>query len=100
MSRKQQREIDLVDRLEKENRELKALVRSLQKRLKKVDRDYKVELETASKERQMEEDERIVKPAAKKCDACGKGHHFEVDILGRIFINCSSCDYKARKPKN
>jgi hypothetical protein len=97
MSRKQKREEDLVERLEKENRDLKAEVRSLQRRLKKVDKDFKVDLAEASRERQLADDQLIKKPPAKKCEHCGKGNLFEIDLLGRIFINCDSCDYKARK---
>lgn len=98
MSRKQQREVDLVDRLEKENRELKSTVRTLQKRLKKIDKDYRVELEEASKERQLEDDQKVRKAPAPKCLHCGKGNLFEVDLLGRVFVNCDSCTNKYRKP--
>ena len=95
MGKKHQREEDVQARLEKELREAKELIRSLERRLKKIDKDYKAEMEELSKEYQNKE--KVQKTIKQKCEQCGKGNLFEVDILGRIFINCDSCNYKARK---
>lgn len=96
MTKKFKREEDIVERLEKENRELKGLVRSLQKRLKKVDKDYRAELEETKKEKAIQEDGKFHRVKV-PCEHCGKGEIIEVDLAGRIFFKCSVCDFKGRK---
>ena len=76
------------DSLEKKIRELKAVIRSLQKRLKKVSRGYNKYIADEYKE----EEEEVIPT----CPSCGKGTVKETIILGRSFLACSLCDYRAR----
>lgn len=96
MTKKFKREEDLVERLEKENRELKASVRHLEKKLKKVDKNYRAELEEVKKEKAQEEDSGTYSVKV-PCLECGKGEILEVDLMKRIFLKCTVCDFKARK---
>jgi len=83
---------ETIERLQQELRELKALNRSLMKRLKKVDREYhkafdEEEVYEAKHKKQNEFD----------CPQCGKGHLKDnTGIPGRLFRTCTSCDYKSK----
>lgn len=94
MARKKQD--DEVERLQKEIRELKATNRSMLKRLKKVDREYAEEFEKLKQERAQEEDYNS-RPADRpvNCVHCGKGTIITIDLLGRKFQKCSTCDWKS-----
>lgn len=96
MTKKHKREEDIVGRLEKENRELKALVRSLQRRLKKVDKEYKTELEESNKERYLKED--APELPDNKCTHCERGNIIETVISKWRFLRCNTCDFKEKKP--
>jgi predicted RNase H-like nuclease (RuvC/YqgF family) len=96
MAKKYEREEDLVDRLEKENRELKATIRSLERRLKKVDKDFRKEMEDVQKEHLLEKEHSRSVPKGRKCEHCGKGHIIEIDIVGRKFESCDTCDYRKK----
>jgi formamidopyrimidine-DNA glycosylase len=98
MARKQKREEDITDRLEKENRILKAEIRMLHRKLKKLDKDFKIDLAEASRERQLDEDTSIVHPAGQKCQACMRGTIVETKLGKSWFYRCTTCDVKGRKP--
>lgn len=85
------KEQDRLEELEKENRELKSMVRGLQRRLRKIDKHYK-DTEIVDIH---EDSEKKFTP--KKCEACGKGEIQTVDIVGRMFEKCTTCDYRGRK---
>lgn len=86
-----------VSRLEKQVRELKSTIRTLEKRLKRIDKDFRVEMEEAQKERHYE-DAVEVAPKSKKCPECTRGNVIETNLRGRIFYRCSidDCGYKGR----
>lgn len=83
-SKKQQTE---VEKLEADNKELKLIVRSLERQLRKQSKVYKPE---HSKEKMMHED------YAEKntCQECGKGNIIETDLGPRKLIHCTICDFK------
>lgn len=89
-TKKYERELDKLEQLEKQVRELKSLNRSLMKQLKKL-----------SKGTQFEEDEFEFKDPIKKqvCEHCGKGTIEIVNIVGREFFKCTTCDHKGRVKK-
>lgn len=96
--KKHQREIDEVERLQQEIRDLKATNRSMLKRLKKIDREYATEIEKANQDRALE-DEYSRTPADRPvpCTHCGKGNIVEIDLLGRKFVRCTICDFRQKK---
>lgn len=93
--KKHKAELEESDRLHKEIRELKSIIRSLKKRLKKVDRGYKEENDVEQEEDREDDLESI--PRAKKCERCSKGNIIKVDILGRKFERCeNNCGYRRK----
>lgn len=92
MSKKKRQE-DNEDRLERENRELKALNRSLLKQLKKRNKG-KVR-EDISFEPDYEEETPPSK--IKICEACGKGELSETKIRHLIFEVCNLCEHRQKK---
>lgn len=95
MGRKKRDEQDKEEELREENRKLKSINRSLLKRLKQLDRDYR-----GAHQEDFIEDEQEERFKNKKCKDCGKGELIEKDLLGRIFIECTICGPKGRKAKN
>lgn len=96
--KKFQREVDEVERLQNENRDLKATNRALLKRLKKVDKEYALEIEKANTERAREESySEQPENRSQSCVSCGKGNRVIVDLLGRKFEKCTVCDYRSGK---
>lgn len=77
-----------IDSLEQKIRELKSVVRHLQKRLKKASKGYRKHI--------IEEDDLDDRQL---CEHCSKGYIKEMDILGRIFLSCNICNYKDKKNK-
>lgn len=80
-----------IDRLRNELREQKNLNRSLMKRIKKLDRNYKEVQES-------EEDvlESINYERVSKCPDCSKGSLTIVILAGRQFSRCSLCEYRTK----
>jgi hypothetical protein len=93
---------DEVSILEQQIRELKALNRSLLRRLKKVDRNFKEELENEKREVEkslQEEANELNHEPKQRCTHCGKGTITQVDILGRKFSRCDTCDWRSKSNK-
>jgi hypothetical protein len=89
VSKKWAREEKIVERLERDNRELKATVRTLQKRLKKYSKGFPVE----------EYEEEVFHkelPKEKICYSCRIGKLMYVDLGNRYLRACSNCEYKTR----
>ena len=92
--KKKDRELDYVEKLEKDIRELKLINRSLLKRLKKLDRDFH-KLEDLEKELE----EQLVKEDHNKkrndlCSQCGKGKVTEIPLGPKKLRKCNNCDWK------
>lgn len=96
MSKKFKREASVVERLEKENRELKALSKSLQKRLKKVSRGYYKFIEEEALEESTEALEKVTKELNKLCWECGVGNLIKVDLGPRYFRKCNNCPRRTK----
>lgn len=92
--KKDKREQDELERLEKENRELKAINRSLLKQIKKLSKGInRQEFEEAMET--IEHGPKKDEPNAKKCPECGRLGLKDVIVAGRLFHRCSICDYKS-----
>ena len=84
------REDTEVERLERENRELKAVIRSLTKQLKKTNRGYRKERE----EKEIKEDK--LTNEIKMCWDCGEGQMNRIILLGRSMRICSNCGKRTK----
>lgn len=95
MARKYDREQDGLERLEKENRELKSLNRSLVKRITKLSRGYYkyLDREEDAKEEALEQ---VTKEVKKVCFSCGIGELKKVDLGNRYYRQCTNCPKKTR----
>lgn len=86
-----------IDRLHKEIRELKAINRSLLRRLKKVDREYHKALE------EDQEEPVVIKPTLSlpKCPQCEEGKLLVVknENIGRQWKKCDTCKYRTPAEK-
>lgn len=93
-NKRKKKEDDYITRLEKEIRELKSINRSLMKRLKKLDRNFKKveDLEEELIEIYKNEEH---KPKVQKCPECAKGTIIETNLGVRILKKCSeSCGWR------
>lgn len=88
MSKKLDREEDLIQRLEKENRELKKTNRVLNRRIKRLSRGYKKAFD--------KDDDPPAKPKENICTHCNKGKIERKTILNRTWNECSVCDYRTK----
>lgn len=89
MGRKKDSELE---RLEKQNRELKQEVRSLQKQLKKLNKGYRSYL---TKEEKIETDA-PEPPKIERCAECGKGEVTTRTVINRTWKECNVCDWKTK----
>ena len=98
-AKKQDREQDEIERLEKEVRELKAINRSLMKQLKKLAKGiHKQEVEEALEK--LEENGPKKEDDRRECPNCGRtGGLRELILANRRFERCDICDYKSGKLK-
>lgn len=91
MSKKKRQE-DNEDRLERENRELKALNRSLLKQLKKKNKGrFKEDISF-----EPEYEEETPKPKVKICGSCGKGELSQTKVRHLIFEVCNICEHREK----
>ncbi len=90
MSRKENREERVQENLEKQNRELKAEVRRLQKLVKKLDRGFKRTLNHIENE-----DVEVPAEVVKLCFDCG-GNYREVILINRRFRQCDNCQKRGK----
>jgi len=88
MGKKQDREDQLVDRLQKENRELKQINRGLMKQCKKLSRGYYKYL-AHEEEAQDGIVEKAVEEARKVCFLCGSDYR-EIIVFNRRWRKCQN----------
>lgn len=96
MGRKHDRDEEIVDRLERENRELKALNRSLMRRLKKVDKAYRAKQELVEAEEEKvsrREDERAEEKKIGNCPKCRENDLKEINLGRKVYMTCK-CGYR------
>lgn len=86
-----------IERLQQEIRDLKAINRSLLRRLKKVDRDYHKALE------EDQEEPIVIKPSLSfpKCPQCEEGKLIIVknENISRQWKKCDNCKYRTPAEK-
>ena len=92
MSRKYDREDRIIDRLEQENKKLKQEVRTLQKRVKRLNFGYRKYLDTDPVEK---EDKKSVEIQQKKCYDCGGSYNLII-IHNRRFRMCDNCGKRGK----
>lgn len=92
MTKKVDRELDLIERLEQENRELKSIKRSLEKRVKKLSRGYRKFLDADP----LEEDNKEVQIQTKMCYDCKVGEYKLHIIANRRWRACTNCDKRGK----
>lgn len=90
------REEKTIDRLERENRELKGLCRSLQKRLKKVSKGYNQFLEEDGIEETSAALTKVTAELEKICFDCGIGSMIKVDLGTRYYRACNNCTRRTK----
>ena len=99
-AKRYEKEQDQIELLEKENRELKAINRSLLKQLKKLSRGInKEEYDKAIEEINEVKKEPDQSSHVKKCPECSRASLTEFIIAGRLFERCNICDYKSKAIK-
>ena len=97
-SKKDKREQDIVERLERENRELKAINRSLMKQLKKMAKGINKEEVEQALERLEDNNVQPKKehePEEPLCPECNRKGLKEVIVAGRLFRRCDICSWKS-----
>lgn len=99
MTKKIKRDEDKLEQLERENRELKSINRSLLKRLKKVDRGGS-KLDKRERDEQLyiesndDNDEKTF-----NCPRCSRSNLIRVSVAGRLFFRCEICEYRTKAEK-
>ena len=89
---------DYTESLEREVKDLKALNRSLMRRLKKLDRNFKAIEELTDSERH-EDDKEVAKEEqikATRCPKCHDGRLNDVTFMNRTFKRCSQCTFRTK----
>lgn len=96
--KKKHRDEDDVDRLRQENRQLKSIVRSLTKQLKKASKGVH---RLSDLEEMMEHDSPEEKKEIKGhgCPTCKQGKLERVKIVGREFDRCRECGWRSKAQK-
>jgi len=92
---KHEKEEKIVQRLERENRELKNTVRSMQRKLKQLNKGYYKFLI----EEQLTQEEAVVeakKIAKKICYQCHVGEMVKVTVGNRYWRQCTECDNRTK----
>lgn len=92
MSKRTDREDKVTDRLERENRELKSLVKGLQKRLKRETKGQRISYKNASKDEPLEP----IKSYTPTCPECAKGELIFKEVFNRSWQHCSVCEYRTK----
>lgn len=88
---------DELERLEQTVREQKSVIRTLMKRVKKLNRGYGKERESTKKEKdKSERDDALQAPAKQLCPDCGRGEVVERVVLDRRWLECTACDRRTR----
>lgn len=96
MSKKYNREESENDRLLKENRELKAINRSLLKQVKKLTKGYYKYLEDEESKKEDNVEEFVEQTVNKICWDCGTGEYKEIIVINRRWRQCQNCGKKGK----
>ena len=96
MSKKQDREDRILERLQEENRTLKQINRSLQKKLKTLTKGYYKFLNAEGEEEEQEAVQEAKQTAQKICWTCQEGVLELVNLGIRYYRKCNSCTYRTK----
>jgi DNA-directed RNA polymerase subunit RPC12/RpoP len=86
MSRSNKRNTDELEQLRSENRQLKAIAKSLEREIKKLNKEYREDLRDVEP---IEDEPKESKTP--RCTDCGKGNLTTTDLGVRKLISCSNC---------
>lgn len=92
--RQKRKDEDGIERLERENRELRSEIRSLQKQVKKLNRGG-----TKSRSRNVSNSDLFEEDVIPKCPECHKGSIITSVVANRRLQRCSECDWRAKAVK-
>lgn len=95
MSRRQDREDRLLERLQTENKELKQLNRSLMKKVKSLSKGYYKFMVAQDEEQEKEAVQEAKETAKKLCYECS-GEYKEIIIVNRRFRQCQDCGKRGK----
>lgn len=90
MSRKADREVRVMQRLQQENRSLKQEVKSLRNSIRKLNRGYDKLVEEEKIE------EKDIPIPAKICYDCNVGTLEKVSVFGRYWRQCNNCPKRTK----
>lgn len=96
MSRKSDREDRILERLQEENRTLKQVNRSLQKKLKTLTKGYYKFLNSDSQEEEQEAVFEAKQVAGKICWDCKVGTLQLIDLVSRYYRQCDNCSKRTK----
>jgi FtsZ-binding cell division protein ZapB/DNA-directed RNA polymerase subunit RPC12/RpoP len=88
MSRSRKRNLDTLEHLQSENRELKSINKSLQREIKSLKKDYKTEF---SPDELIKEEVKSKQPQPSKCSECNKTNVTSTNLGTRTLIVCNDC---------
>lgn len=89
---------DEFEQIRKENRELKQTIRTLQKRIKKLDRGYN---KTRNEKPPSKSDLNKMNTEVddNDCPECGRGQIIATILANRVLTRCNNCDYRGKTKK-
>jgi hypothetical protein len=82
------KQLNDVEILEKENKELKSINKSLKRQMKQENKKYRPEFS----KKQLEEED--YKERENICPECGKGRIIETELGPKILVHCTLCKYR------
>jgi len=91
MSRSKKHSSDSLEGLKRENRELKQVVKSLQRQIKKLEKEFKPD---HNQDDLIALDIQEKKPLANKCTQCERGVVKTTDLGIRTIKTCTICTYR------
>lgn len=91
MSRSKKHAKDDLEALRSENRELKATVKDLERQLKKLNKEFKIESDNEDLVKSTTQEK---KPKTNRCDKCERGIVKTTDLGPRIIRSCTICEYR------
>ncbi len=91
MSQSKKRNIDEIEDLKRDNKQLRQIIKSLERQLKNENKKLKKEYDQ-TKLIEEEYEDKTPKPA--QCEECGKGQIVKTDLGFRTLIHCNICRFR------
>lgn len=100
MGRKKSEEEDYIEQLEDQIRTLKAINKTLVKRLKKIDKKFTYhEIEESDIQTKFDVNEKQLKPRLLQCSFCKKNELEYFEVAGRKIGKCNNCGKRTKAEK-